>query len=125
MPILVDPLDTPIDGYQQLDTPLHQPPRAGLYQPDPLDHPPHGLNGDETLSNEVSACRLAYGRGQVDGESDVAEDLVSFLNALEGGLAIKVEVMGRSDEGRIGLRKERLSMRWDGEWGEGRRHHGR
>lgn len=111
MPILVDPLDTPIDGYQQLDTPLYQPPRAGLYQPDPLDHPPHGLYRDETLSNEVSPGRLADRCGQVDGESDVAEDLVPFLNPLEGGLAVKVEVMGRRDEGRIGLRKERLSRR--------------
>lgn len=125
MPILVDSLDTPINSDQQLDTPLHQPPRAGLYQPDPLDHPPHGLDGDETLSNEVSPRRLADNRGQVDSESDVAEDVVSFLNPLEGGLAIKVEVMRRRDEGRIGLRKERLSRRGDGEWGEGRGHHGR
>jgi hypothetical protein len=90
-----------------------------------LDHPPHGLDGDETLSDEVSPGRLADRRSQVDSESDVAEDVVAFLNPLEGGLAIKIVVMGRRDEGRIGLRKERLSRRWDGEWGEGRRHHGR
>ena len=93
MSIPGDPLDTPIHGDQQIDTPLDQPPSARLYQPDPLNHPPHTLYGDETIPDEVPARGLADGRRQVDGETDMAENVIPLLNALDRGSSIEFEVL--------------------------------
>lgn len=124
MSILRDPLDAPIDRDQQIDTPLHQPPRRGLYEAHTLDHPPHTLDGHETVPYEVPACGLSDRRTDVNGEADVAEDVVPFLNPLYRSSAVESHILPRVDERRIRGRHEWGRDGWDVDRFEGG-HHGR